>query len=249
MGVLLNDPMPAIAIAGTGGPEGDTGQRDLGFEVSLDIPTDDTVMVSYATADGTATAPADYAARSGTLTFAPGETHKQLRVPLNGDTQHEPTESFTVTLSAPSEATISDATATGTIENDDSVITPPGPRQMPSAGDLQQDPAAPTGSGPPAQPPPKSPAGPVATIRCPRASLRKVGTTCTVTYARPKSAKLSTARLTRNGEVHARGKAAGARPLRLHVVRPLRPGRYTLTIVTVDGRGRRSTVRRKVTIG
>jgi Calx-beta domain len=34
------------------------------------------VTVDFATADDTATAPSDYTANSGTVTFAPGETTK-----------------------------------------------------------------------------------------------------------------------------------------------------------------------------
>ncbi|HYE63971.1 MAG TPA: Calx-beta domain-containing protein, partial [Pyrinomonadaceae bacterium] len=71
------------------------------------------------TADGTAAAGSDYEAASGTLTFAPGETSKGITVVVNGDTAVEPDETFTVNLSDPTNATISDAQGTGTITNDD----------------------------------------------------------------------------------------------------------------------------------
>ena len=61
-----------------------------------------TLTVQYATSDGTATAPADYEAISGTLVFAPGEALKQLRVPIVDDDEIEDDESFYVALSAPS---------------------------------------------------------------------------------------------------------------------------------------------------
>ncbi|WP_309090936.1 Calx-beta domain-containing protein, partial [Phenylobacterium sp.] len=72
---------------------------------------------------------------SGTLTFAAGETTKTITVNVAGDTTVEPTETFTLTLSGASGATLGQATATGTITNDDStgggdtgqVITSPGP--------------------------------------------------------------------------------------------------------------------------
>ena len=48
------------------------------------------VTVDYATADGTATAGSDYQARSGTLTFAAGETIRNLNVRISGDTEVEP---------------------------------------------------------------------------------------------------------------------------------------------------------------
>jgi hypothetical protein len=57
---------------------------------------------------------------SGTLSFAAGETSKTMTVNVSGDTLAEPDEGFTVTLSGASGATITTATASGTIRNDDS---------------------------------------------------------------------------------------------------------------------------------
>ena len=54
-----------------------------------------------------------------TLTFAPGETTKQVTVLVNGDTTFETDEAFSVHLSNAVNATISDAIGTGTILNDD----------------------------------------------------------------------------------------------------------------------------------
>src|SRR5207249_590500 len=74
----------------------------------------------YATADGTAIAPADYTAvPATTLTFNPGETNKTVSVQIKGDTLNEPNETFTVNLSNPANATITTATGTGTIIDDD----------------------------------------------------------------------------------------------------------------------------------
>ena len=68
----------------------------------------------------TAKAPGDYAATSGTLTFAPGETAKTLTVQVNGDTSNEPNETFNLNLkNATGNATIADGHAVGTIVNDD----------------------------------------------------------------------------------------------------------------------------------
>jgi len=80
--------------------------------------------VNYTTADGTATtADNDYTAASGTLTFAPGQTSQTVAVNVNGDTKFEPNETFTVMLSAPTNATIVAGTGTGTIQNDDAAPT------------------------------------------------------------------------------------------------------------------------------
>ncbi|WP_233223390.1 Calx-beta domain-containing protein [Amycolatopsis sp. CA-128772] len=77
------------------------------------------VSVHYATANGTATAPADYQAASGDVTFAPGETSKPVTVPVDPDTVDEPDETFTVTLSNPIGAGLVDPTGVATIVDDD----------------------------------------------------------------------------------------------------------------------------------
>ena len=63
--------------------------------------TDAAASVEFATANGTATAPGDYAAQSGTLNFAPGEATKTITVLVNGDAAFEADETFTVNLSNP----------------------------------------------------------------------------------------------------------------------------------------------------
>ncbi len=92
------------------------------FVVSLSAAASTPVTVNFATADGTAIAPGDYAARTGTLTFAPGETRKSVFVTIVGDSTIEPDEVFRVLLSSPSGATIADSEAVGTIRNDDSPV-------------------------------------------------------------------------------------------------------------------------------
>jgi chitinase len=72
------------------------------------------VTVDYATSDGTAAAGVDYAATSGTLTFAPGETTKTIDVTVTGESV-SPTETLNLNLSNASNGTISTATGVGTI--------------------------------------------------------------------------------------------------------------------------------------
>ena len=88
--------------------------------MTLDPAASGTVTVNYATADGTATANADYTPTSGTLTFPAGETTKTIAVPIADDTVEDDGETFTLTLSNASGATITDAEATGTILNTES---------------------------------------------------------------------------------------------------------------------------------
>ena len=98
----------------------------LTFTVTLSDESGKTVTVDYATSveiGDTATSGTDFTAKtSTTLTFEPGDpgdTTKTFTVQTTDDTDIEEDETFTVTLSNPSDATISDATAKGTIENDD----------------------------------------------------------------------------------------------------------------------------------
>ena len=82
----------------------------------------DVITVNYATANGSATSPADYAQSSGTLTFGAGEIEKTFDVPIIDDNSIEGAENFTVILSSPSNATLGNpSSATVTILDDDSM--------------------------------------------------------------------------------------------------------------------------------
>ncbi|MBX7147565.1 hypothetical protein K1X76_00645 [bacterium] len=89
------------------------------FTVTLGAASEQSVTVDYATSNGTATAGSDYTAASGTLTFDAGQTTKTFDVTISNDSVDEGNETYTVTLSNATNATISDATGTGTITNDD----------------------------------------------------------------------------------------------------------------------------------
>jgi ELWxxDGT repeat protein len=105
-------------------PEGASGTVPFVFTVSLSAPSDQTVTVAYATTDGTATVvDNDYAGVSGTLTFIPGQTILLVTVLANGDIAVEPDEAFTLNLSDPVNASITGAVATGTIVNDDALVS------------------------------------------------------------------------------------------------------------------------------
>lgn len=96
--------------------------------VTLSSASDQQITVDYATGDGSATATgggADYGATSGTLTFAPGETTKDLPpIPINNDGVWEGDESFAVTLSNPTNVLLgTPATATVSILDDE--LPPP----------------------------------------------------------------------------------------------------------------------------
>ncbi len=104
-----------LSIADTPVVEGDSAR----FNVSLTPESSQEVTVSWATADETAKAGADYKARTGTLTFPAGATLQTISVPTVEDAFHEPEERFRVTLSSPSGATLADYTGEATISDDD----------------------------------------------------------------------------------------------------------------------------------
>ena len=100
--------------------EGQAGTTDFVFTVGLSLPSSLAVSVDYATADGTARAPGDYVATSGTLTFNPGEVSRTITVSVNGDLETEEDETFTLNLSnAAGGSSIGDPQALATINNDD----------------------------------------------------------------------------------------------------------------------------------
>ena len=117
-----DDDEPELSITSPTVEEGDPAE----FEVTLDPASGRDVMVSYITEDVTATAGADYdytALPSTTLTFVAGETARTLTVATADDTLHEQAETFLVTLSSATNATLEGGgntlAGTGTINDND----------------------------------------------------------------------------------------------------------------------------------
>ena len=110
---------PSLSVADARVEE--AASATLDFAVRLSRAATETVTVDYATSDGTATAGSDYSQASGTLTFAVGETAKTVSVTVLDDSHDEGEETLRLTLSNVSGGNVwlKDATATGTIENDD----------------------------------------------------------------------------------------------------------------------------------
>ncbi|HVG34315.1 MAG TPA: Calx-beta domain-containing protein, partial [Pyrinomonadaceae bacterium] len=111
--------LPAISINDGSITEGNSGTATASFTVNLSAASDQTVSVAYATADSTAFAGSDYVGTSGTLTFNAGETTKTINVTVNGDQFAEADETFTLSLTNPTNATLAKATGTTRIINDD----------------------------------------------------------------------------------------------------------------------------------
>ena len=88
--------------------------------------------VSYATADGTAIAGSDYVAAANSITFAPGQAIATVTVQIINDTVVENPETLNLNLSGGTNATIIEATTTGTINSED-VAPPPPPPPAPAS--------------------------------------------------------------------------------------------------------------------
>jgi large repetitive protein len=130
VGTITDDDTLALSIADASGPEGTaTAPNTLSFVVSLAGASSLPVSVQFASSNGSAVAPGDYTAVSGTLNFAPGENSKTIPVTLVDDAVVENPETFIITLSnltpVSPRVTLGRATGTGTISNDDAFIGVP----------------------------------------------------------------------------------------------------------------------------
>ena len=119
--------LPTVSVSDA---EVDEDGSWMTFRVYLSAPSDDWVTVDYVTSSGTATRGTDFRAesphavlRTMFLTFDPGATSQVISVMVHDDSEIEEDETFTLTLKNPTGATLGDATATGTIKDDDTAAT------------------------------------------------------------------------------------------------------------------------------
>jgi hypothetical protein len=126
-GVITDDDHPTV-LPGEGlAPEGNSGDSTLDVPVDLSHSSTQTVTVQWQTtfvsgADGHQADPAsDYTPVSGTVTFNPGETTKNVTIPISGDTDPEPDEYIVVSFHDPTNATMGGfwGLGFGVILNDD----------------------------------------------------------------------------------------------------------------------------------
>src|ERR1700704_2049893 len=121
VGTIL-DNEPRIGISDVTKKEGKKGQTTLfTFTVTLSAAYDQAVTMSFRTVDGTAkTSDADYVGKTGTLTFAPGETTKTITIEVKGDSKKEADETFYLDLFGNSgNSLFTKSRGVGTILNDD----------------------------------------------------------------------------------------------------------------------------------
>jgi hypothetical protein len=123
VGTIVDDDLPvSISISDVTKKEGNGKKTTLfTFTVSLSAAYDQPVTMSYQTVNGTATtSDGDYIAKTGTLTFAPGETTKTITIEVKGDTKKEANETFCLDLFGNSTNSLfTKNRGIGTVLNDD----------------------------------------------------------------------------------------------------------------------------------
>jgi hypothetical protein len=117
--IVDDDAPPSISITGPSIGEGNAGRSPATFVASLSAPSGRAVTVQVATADGSATAPGDYAGTTGTVTDdenPPSVSIAPVAVTVPEGNRGPSTRTLDVTLSAPSATTVTvdAATADGT---------------------------------------------------------------------------------------------------------------------------------------
>ncbi len=126
VGVLINSgdfDYPAISAGDASVAEGDDGETEAVFRVRLTEPSGHEVRVDYAVVAGTAQAPGDFTPSTGTLSFAPGETEKEVRVAVRGDFAVESDETLFLDLANPSGGEVVRARGVATILDDDATLS------------------------------------------------------------------------------------------------------------------------------
>ncbi|HEX5472945.1 MAG TPA: Calx-beta domain-containing protein, partial [Lacipirellulaceae bacterium] len=122
LGTILDDE-PRISINDVSKQEGRGNKTTtlFTFTVTLSAAYDQPVTMSYQTVNGTATTPDnDYIAKTGTLTFNPGETTKTITIEVKADSKKESNETFYLDLiNNGSNSLLTKFRGIGTILNDD----------------------------------------------------------------------------------------------------------------------------------
>lgn len=114
-------PTPKVSIGDSTVVQPNRGKITARFTVTLTQPQTSAVTVSYATADGTAHAPADYTTKSGTVNIAAGAVQAQVTVAVKGQAGVSTNKAFTVHLSSVTGGTgvtVGRADGVGTILDD-----------------------------------------------------------------------------------------------------------------------------------
>src|SRR3989442_1314802 len=119
MGTIINDDTPSLSVGDVSANEGDSGTSTFTVTISSTLPAPaGGITFDIATADGTAAATSsDYFARSlSKQTIPEGQTSYTFDVTVNGDMLVEPNETFSVSITNVSNASITDGSGLVTIQ-------------------------------------------------------------------------------------------------------------------------------------
>ena len=117
-GTIVNDDVVINLSANQTIVEGNTNPQNVTYTVTLSRSDTRVITVNYATANGTATAGSDYTSRTGTLTFNSGVTSQSINIPILNDSINEANETFTLTLTSPTNANLGTRTSVTTTISD-----------------------------------------------------------------------------------------------------------------------------------
>lgn len=117
----LPEGTPSVSISDASAKEGDSGNTNMGFTVSLSAAATEPVTVNYRTYTASAQGGIDYVPVPSTpLVFSPGETSKTVNIQIIGDVLDEANETFNVRIAATGVGVL-DPQGVGTIQDDDAV--------------------------------------------------------------------------------------------------------------------------------
>ncbi len=115
--ITVEAPPPQVTIADVTVIEPATGQTSAVLTVRLSAPSNKIVTLAWRTRQNTALADVDYVQSSGTLSFLPGLTQRQITVAVLADAIEESDEQFWVELSEVVNAELTRGLATVTIKD------------------------------------------------------------------------------------------------------------------------------------
>ncbi|WP_413171899.1 glycoside hydrolase family 9 protein [Anabaena azotica] len=121
-GTITNDDVaPSVTInlnANQTIVEGLISPQNVTYTVTLSSTSNQTITVQYATVNGTAIAGSDYTSKTGILTFDPGIKTQSIIIPILNNSLNEANETFTVTLTSPTNASLGTKTSATTTITD-----------------------------------------------------------------------------------------------------------------------------------
>ena len=111
--------LPPVFVSEAAIAEGNVGSSEVEVPVILSVESSDRVTVDYHSNPESAQEGEDYEPVSGSLVFEPGQTSKQIMIPIVGDSQSEDNETFSISLNSPVNGVIGDGEASVLIVDDD----------------------------------------------------------------------------------------------------------------------------------